>query len=249
MPRLTGEITLDGDLSEPAWQSAAVVDQFFETSPADNTEPPVKTVAYLTYDDRYFYIGIHAYDPHPEAIRAPYVERDAVIGTDDNVAVFLDTRNDRRSALELRVNARGIQGDAIYDDGTGNEDFSPDTFYDTAAKITADGWTAEYRIPFSSLRYPKLDEVHWGILIWRNYPRDQRYAFHSSPIPRGSNCWVCQSRELTGLTGLPGGGHLVVAPYVTGQRLGEPANGLGSPIRDQDAEADGGLDVKWTPTA
>jgi hypothetical protein len=248
VPRLTGEITLDGDLSEPAWQSAAVVDQFFETSPADNTEPPVKTVAYLTYDDRYFYIGIHAYDPHPEAIRAPYVERDAVIGTDDNVAVFLDTRNDRRSALELRVNARGIQGDAIYDDGTGNEDFSPDTFYDTAAKITADGWTAEYRIPFSSLRYPKLDEVHWGILIWRNYPRDQRYAFHSSPIPRGSNCWICRSRELTGLTGLPSGGHYVAAPFVTGRRVDEVEGDLGSPLGNTTNDYDVGGDFKWTPS-
>ena len=112
VPRLSGQITLDGDLSEAAWASAAVVDQFFETFPADNAEPAVKTLAYLTYDDRYFYIGIHAFDPDPAAIRAPYVERDAVIGTDDNVAVFLDTRNDRRSALELRVNPRGIQGDA-----------------------------------------------------------------------------------------------------------------------------------------
>jgi uncharacterized protein DUF5916 len=249
VPRLNGQITLDGDLSEPAWQSAAVVDQFFETFPADNAEPAVKTLAYLTYDDRYFYIGIHAFDPHPEAIRAPYVERDAVIGTDDNVAVFLDTRNDRRSALELRVNPRGIQGDAIYDDGTGNEDFAPDSFYDTAAKVTADGWTAEYRIPFSSLRYPKQDDVKWGILIWRNYPRDQRYAYHSSPIPRGSNCWICRSRELTGFKDLPAGGHYVAAPYATGRRVDELEGDLGGSLGDTTNDYDIGGDFKWTPSA
>jgi hypothetical protein len=249
VPRLSGEVTLDGDLGDPGWKGAAVVDQFFETFPADNTEPPAKTVAYLTYDDKYFYIGIHALDPHPEAIRAPYVERDSVIGTDDNVAVFLDTRNDRRSALELRVNPRGNQGDAVYDDGTGNEDFSPDVFYDTAAKLTSDGWSAEYRIPFSSLRYPRQDEVRWGILIWRNYPRDQRYGIHSSPIPRGSNCWICRSRELTGLVGLPTGGHYVAAPYATGRRVDEPEGALGTPLSNTTTDYDLGGDFKWTPTA
>jgi hypothetical protein len=249
--RATGPITLDGSLDDPAWQSAAVIDQFFETFPADNTEPPARTVAYLAYDDRYFYIGIHAFDPHPEAIRAPYVARDAVIGTDDNVAVFLDTRNDRRSALELRVNPRGDQGDAIYDDGSGNEDFSPDVFYDTAAKLVSDGWTAEYRIPFSSLRYtkPAGGEVEWGILIWRNYPRDQRYQIHSSPIPRGGNCWICRSREINGLTDLPAGGHYVAAPYATGRRVDEPEGELGSPLGDSSNNFDVGGDFKWTPTA
>jgi hypothetical protein len=249
VPRAAGKITIDGKLDDPAWQQAAVLDTFYEVYPGDNAEPKAKTVVYLTYDEHDFYIGIHAFDPEPEKIRAPFVERDNIIGTDDNVAVFLDTRNDRRSAVELRVNPRGNQADGIYNDGSGNEDFSPDFFYDTAGQLTADGWTAEMRIPLSSLRYPKLAENRWGILVWRNYPREQRYAFHSSPLHRGNNCLICTSREITGLTGLPGGGHFVGAPYVTGQRLGEPEAGLGSPLRDQDPKADGGIDIKWTPTA
>jgi len=249
VPRAAGKITIDGKLDDPAWQQAAVLDTFYEVYPGDNTEPKVKTVVYLTYDEHDFYIGIHAFDPDPAQIRAPFVERDKVIGTDDNVAVFLDTRNDRRSAVELRVNPRGNQTDAVYNDNSGNEDLSPDFFYDTAAQITADGWTAEMRIPLSSLRYPKLAENRWGILVWRNYPREQRYAIHSSPLPRGSNCIICTSREITGLAGLPGGGHFVAAPYVTGQRLGEPRAGLGSPLEDQDPKTDAGLDVKWTPSA
>ncbi|HSS76524.1 MAG TPA: DUF5916 domain-containing protein [Thermoanaerobaculia bacterium] len=249
VPRVAGKIVVDGKLDDTAWQGAAVLDTFYETYPADNTEPTAKTVVYLTYDEHDFYIGIHAFDPEPGKIRAPFVERDKIIGTDDNIAVFLDTRNDRRSAIELRVNPRGNQADAVYNDNSGNEDFSPDFFYDTAAQITADGWTAEMRIPLSSLRYPKKDENRWGILVWRNYPRDQRYAFHSSPIARGSNCWICQSRELVGLTGLPGGGHFVGAPFVTGQRLGEPSGSLGSPLVDQRVKTDAGIDIKWTPSA
>ncbi|HEX7186138.1 MAG TPA: DUF5916 domain-containing protein [Thermoanaerobaculia bacterium] len=249
VPRTAGRIVLDGNLDDPSWKQAAVIDAFYETYPGDNVEPRAKTVVYLTYDDRHFYVGIHAFDPEPDKIRAPFVERDKIIGTADNVAVFLDTRNDRRTAVELRVNPRGNQTDALWNDSTQNEDLSPDFFYDTAAQLTGDGWTAEMRIPLSSLRYPKLPENRWGILVWRNYPRDQRYAFHSSPIPRSGNCWICHARELTGLTGLPAGGNLVAAPYVTGQLLSEPEAGLGSPLEDGDPEADAGLDVKWTPSA
>jgi hypothetical protein len=188
--RAEGTITVDGDLGDAGWKNAATIDQFYETSPGNNVPAKVKTTAYVTYDEHYFYIGIRCEDPHPEAIRAPYVDRDAVIGTDDNIAVFLDTRNDKRTAMELRVNPRGIQGDGIYNDTNGNEDFSPDFYYDTAAKIDAGGWSAEYRIPFSSLRYDNKDAQTWNILIWRNYPREFRYAFQSAPIERSSNCYV-----------------------------------------------------------
>ena len=247
--RAAGTITVDGRLTDPGWSGAAVIDRFWETQPGDNVEPPVKTTAWVTYDDRFFYVGIDCRDPHPERIRAPYVDRDNVIGTDDNVAVFLDTRDDRRSAIEFRVNPRGIQGDANYNDANGNEDFSPDYFYDTAAEITETGWTAEIRIPYSSLRYPKTDPQNWGVLVWRNYPRENRYAIHSSPIPRNSNCWLCHERELSGITGLPGGGHLVVAPYATLTEEGRPREGAGSEIVNRPVRGNAGVDVKWTPNA
>src|SRR5688500_1752663 len=89
---------------------------------------------------------VRADDPDPKKIRAPFVDRDGVIGTDDNIAIFLDTRNDKRSAIELRVNPRGIQADGIFNDANFNEDFSPDFYYDTAATIDDRGWSAEFRI-------------------------------------------------------------------------------------------------------
>jgi hypothetical protein len=249
IPRTDTPVTLDGALDDAAWQSAAVIDKFYETSPGDNIPAKVPTTAYITYDDKYFYIGIKADDPQPAKIRAPYVDRDGVIGTDDNIAVFLDTRNDRRSAIELRVNPRGIQADGIFNDANGNEDFSPDFYYDTAAKITATGWTAEYRIPFSSLRYGSADPQTWNILVWRNYPRDFRYAFHSAPIKRGSNCLVCFTHPLTGLAGLPDAAHIIAAPYVTAQQVAVPEAGLGSDLENGDNQTDAGVDVKWNPSA
>jgi hypothetical protein len=247
--RAEGAIHIDGDLSDPGWNNAAVIDKFYETSPGDNIPAKVKTIVHLTYDDRNFYIGIRCQDPDPKKIRAPYVDRDGVIGTDDNIAVFLDTRNDKRSAMELRVNPRGIQADGIFNDANGSEDFSPDFFYDTAAKIDSGGWSAEYRIPFSSLRYTRQDAQTWNILVWRNYPRDFRYAFHSAPISRGSNCLVCHTHPLIGLTNLPEAGHMVVAPYVTAQQTEVPRGDLGTPLEREPFHKDAGVDVKWTPTA
>lgn len=249
VPRTTAPITLDGDLSDAAWSQAAVIDRFYETSPGNNTPPKVKTVAYLMYDARYFYIGVRADDPEPQRIRAPFVDRDGVIGTDDNIAIFLDTRNDKRSAIEIRVNPRGIQADGIFNDAGPIEDFSPDFFYDTAAKIDATGWSAEFRIPFSTLRYDQRDPQTWNILVWRNYPREFRYAFQSAPVPRGANCYMCFMHPLTGLTDLPAAGHLVVAPYVTGEQVSAPRQGLGSPLENDDPAIDGGVDVKWNPNA
>ena len=247
--RASGPVEVDGDLGDAGWQGALLFDNFLETSPGDNVPAKVKTTVWLTYDEKYFYIAIKADDPDPSKIRAPYVDRDQVLGTDDNIAVFLDTRNDHRAALELRVSPRGIQADGVFNDSNGNEDFSPDFFYDTAAKITSKGWQAEYRIPFSSLRYPKTEPQSWGVLVWRNYPRDFRYAFYSAPAPRGSNCFLCHSHELTGISGLPSSNHLIVAPYATAQQVETRAPAPGADFEDDGIDGDGGLDVKWNPTA
>jgi hypothetical protein len=250
LPRTSTAIDVDGDLNDSGWADAMVIDRFYETSPGNNTEPKVKTTAYLAYDDHYFYIGIKADDPNPSGIRAPFVERDQVFGTDDNIAVFLDTRNDKRSAIELRVNPRGIQADGIFDDTSGNEDFSPDFFYDTAAKITSGGWQAEFRVPLTTLRYSKTEPQTWGILIWRNYPRDFRYAYHSSPIERGSNCLICHTMEMTEITTLPTSRHLVVTPFATGSEQWQrenPADENSSFNGTGDGSA--GVDIKWNPSA
>jgi hypothetical protein len=248
LPRAAGPIILDGVLQDPGWQGALLVDAFYETAFGDNRPPTVKTTALLAYDDHYLYVGLACDDPDPSKIRAPYVDRDQVIGTDDNVALFLDTRNDRRSAQEFRVSPRGIQADGVFNDANGNEDFAPDFYYDTAARIDERGWQAEVRIPLTSLRYGTQDPQRWGILIWRNYPRDFRYAIYSSPLPRGANCLICRSMELTGITRLPSSSHLVVAPYVSGQQVSE-APQPGAPLAEGDADGEIGLDVKWNPSS
>lgn len=247
--RLTGKIALDGDLSDAGWAGATRVEAFYEFFPADNQPPPVKTVAFLAYDDDGLYVGVQADDPRPEEIRAPFVERDQVFGDQDNIALFLDPRGDRRVALQLRVSPRGVQADAVNNDATGSEDFAPDFFYDTAARIHAGGWSAEFHIPFKSLRFSAGSGRAWTFFLVRNYPRVRRHQMASVRIPRGLACFVCRAAPLTGLeVEAAAGGGLVLAPYATASD-GARASSAGQPLVGRAARVDGGLDLKWTPSA
>jgi hypothetical protein len=248
--RATGPITIDGDLSDAGWKDALRVDKWYETNATDNTEPKMKNVAWMTYDDHFFYAAFHFEDPNPEKIRAPFGDRDNVSSATDYGGVILDTRNDGKTAILFLSNARGIQYDSVSDDTSGNEDSSPDFFWESSAKITKTGWDLELRIPFSSLRYKKADPQTWGILLYRNYPRDRRYQMFANKLPKGGNCFICNENKITGLTGLPQGGHIVAAPYMTVKEQGSPRNDtLGNRLVNAPAKIDGGIDVKWTPNA
>ena len=248
--RASGPITVDGDISDAGWQNAARIDQWWETNPGDNVTPKVKSTGWLTYDDRFFYAAFEFEDSDPSRISRQYGDHDSISGnTDDYAGVIIDARNDGKTAILFLATPRGTQYDAVSDDTTGNEDSSPDFYWDSAAKITPKGWTLELRIPFSSLRYKKADPQTWGIILYRNWPRDRRYQMFSAKLPRGLNCFICNYNVLTGLEGLPAGGNLVVAPYVTAKEEGEVRNGLGSSFVNRPASGDGGVDLKWTPNA
>jgi Domain of unknown function (DUF5916) len=243
--RAAGPIVIDGDLSDPGWKGATRIDTWFETNPGDNVTPKVKTVGYLAYDDKFFYAAFEFSDPDPSKIRAPYGDRDDVPSYTDYGGVILDTRNDHRTGILLLANPRGIQYDSVSDDTTGNEDSSPDFYWDSAAKITPEGWVLEMRVPFSSLRYPPGNPQTWGILLYRNYPREFRYQMFSAKLPRGGNCFICRSNPLLGLEHLPPAGHLTVAPYATAKEEAVPrpdGSLVNKPLR-----GNGGLDAKWTP--
>jgi hypothetical protein len=248
--RITSPIVIDGDLSDAGWQQAERIDKWYETNPGDNVEPKARSVGYLAYDDRFFYAGFVFDDPAPSQIKGAFNDRDSINGnTDDYAGVILDTRNDGKTGILFLANAHGIQYDAVSDDTTGNEDSAPDFFWDSAARITPTGWQLEIRIPFSSLRYKKADVQQWGVLLYRNWPRDRRYQMFANRIPRGTNCFICNRNPLLGLQGLPEGGHLVTAPYVSARQLGETTDGLGSPFVNHDPGGNAGVDLKWTPNA
>ena len=238
--RVTSEIRLDGDLSEPAWQQACRTTAWFEISPGDNTPPKVGTIGYVAYDDRYFYVAFDCRDPDPRRIRSALGDRDDY-GLSDAAGVVLDTRGGGKVAAEFWVNAGGSQYDAVLDDAGDTEDAAPDFFWDSAVRVTATGWVLEVRIPFSSLRYAGRDPDAWRIMLQRNYPREFFYQIATSTHPRGAGCFVCRANRLHGLREVPSGGRLVLAPYVSARQTWRPEAGLGS------ARPDVGADLKWTP--
>ncbi len=244
--RARAEITVDGDLGDAGWQGVEPVVTWYETNPGDNVPPDVANLGYLTYDDEFLYAAFLFADPQPEAIRAPLGDRDNVPSETDYGGVIVDTRNDGKSAQMFLANPRGIQYDAITNDATG-EDSSPDFFWESAGRITEEGWQLEMRIPFSSLRYSGSDPEQWRILLYRNRPRAFRYQMFTSRLPRDSPCFICNSRPLVGLAGLPSGSHWVAAPYAFANRLERAEGGPGSPLAAGDPEAEIGLDLKWIP--
>jgi hypothetical protein len=247
--KASGRITIDGDLSDEAWQHATKIERWYETQPGDNVEPKVKNVGYLTFDDRFLYAAFEFEDPNPKTIRAPFADRDNIgNGFDDYAGILLDARRTGSTGVFFVVTPRNIQYDSITDDASG-EDPSPDFFWDSATRISTHGWTLEMRIPFSSIRYQNVDLQTWHILLYRNYPRDRHYQFFSARIPRESNCLVCRSNVLTGIEHLPSGGHIVVTPYVAGNTIAEATGNTGLPLGDPVAHGRAGLDVKYLPNA
>src|SRR3954470_8696487 len=247
--RAVGAIKIDGELSDEGWKGTVPVTTWYEANPGDNTPPKVRNVGRIAYDDRFLYAAFEFDDPNPRAIRAPYSDRDdSGGGFYDFGGMFVDAGDSGRTATLFAVTPRNIQQDSVIDDASG-EAISPDFFWESATKITARGWTLEMRIPFTSLRYQNGDPQTWAILMYRNYPRENHYQFFSAKLPRGYNCLICHANTLEGLQRLPGGGHLVAAPYVSSTSSSAPTAALGSPLVSDPMRQHAGVDVKMTPNS
>jgi len=247
--RARGPITVDGDLKDPGWQGTTPIEEWWETNPGDNLPSPLRNVARLTYDAKFFYLAFEFDDPEPDKVSSQLGDHDQIGGgrISDYGGIILDPRGDGKVAQMFLANASAVQYDAISSDATG-EDSSPDFFWDAAAKRNDHGWQLEIRIPFSSIRYADPNPDHWGILLYRNRPREFRYQYFSSKLPREVNCFICNVRPLVGLADLPKGGHWVVAPYLSGSRVESALDGEpGRPLDDVTDDLTGGVDAKWLP--
>ncbi len=241
-------IRIDGILDEPAWADATVMPIPYEWYPGDNIPAPVKTDALITYDSRTFYIAFKAYDPDPSRIRAHIMDRDAVntFVQDDHVLFMLDTFNDERRAFQFRVNPLGVQMDAIFSELDGIEDFSWDIIWESAGRITPEGYIVEVAIPLNQLRFQPGDGPQtWGIELGRSQPREVRHRMNSNIRDRNVNCVLCQFHKLTGFEGLEAGRNFELDPTLTFTRLEErdpfPTGGLQTTQED----ADPGLTLRW----
>ncbi len=199
VPRVARRPVIDGVLEEGAWSGAAVLDRWVQVNPGDNGPPYGRTIAYLGYDDRAFYLAIRATD-QPGRIRYRLHERDAITSqAQDYIGISIDPTNARRRAFSIAVNPVGVEGDGLNVEGTGFEEW--DGIFDAAGKVTGDGYVIEVAIPFSSIRYPPRAEQRWGLSLARHYGRD---GAKDSPWPinRDLGCDLCHMITLVGMRDL-----------------------------------------------
>ncbi|MFK7846385.1 MAG: DUF5916 domain-containing protein [Rhodothermales bacterium] len=187
--RLSSSITLDGMSNEPAWNA---IDPWVPTQYEPNNGAPATedTEIRVAYDDDYFYLSLRAYDKDSTGIRANTFYRDQLAGS-DHFEIMIDTYNDNETGLIFTTTPTGTRNDAaISNDASGggiasgswiNRDFN--TFWDSATQITGEGWFAEVRIPFSSMRFQNIDGiVTMGINVNRKVARKtERLVFPSTP--------------------------------------------------------------------
>src|SRR5205807_5002178 len=146
-----------------------VISGFREWRPTEGKEPRFKTEAKIAYDASNLYVLVRAFDPHPDSIMKLLERRDSFTSS-DMIWLFIDSYHDRRTGYEFGVNAAGVKMDqAVYNGG--NEDGAWDAVWDVATTIDSLGWTAEFRIPLSQMRY-STDRSHtFGFTIDRDIHR------------------------------------------------------------------------------
>jgi Domain of unknown function (DUF5916) len=238
------QIKLDGKLDEAFWQKAVPIDDFFEYSPRDGVAAKFKSEARIFFDDKALYVGLTAFDPDPSKINAPLVRRDEVYGPQDFFAVQIDPIGNRKFAQIFRVSASGGIGDGLVSEDTGNEDFSPDFEWEAQVSRNEKGWTAELKIPFSTLRYSQPASENWSLLVVRGIARDEVYRFANARIPRDTNSFMLFAQTLAGMTGLPEGREFTVTPQLTVRHTSDRDGNARAATRNSVIV---GADVKFRP--
>ncbi|HEY4555740.1 MAG TPA: DUF5916 domain-containing protein [Lysobacter sp.] len=247
IPEVATDIVVDGVLDDAAWAQAATVDIAYETQPGDNLPASVRTTVRIAHTADALLIAFRAEDPDPSKIRAFLRDRDALY-RDDFVGIMLDTFDDQRRAYEFFVNPLGVQADLIRDEATGNEDDAWDGLWTSAGRITADGYEAEMRIPFATLRFRDTDDVRrWSATFLRIRPREFRYQYFSDRIERGTRCMQCAFGKLEGFRGVRQGLNLEITPTLT-VIAAESRDAAAQPWLRADTQVEPGLDVAWAPS-
>src|SRR5579862_440135 len=163
--RRTGPITIDGRIDEAAWIDCPPTRGFVQRFPDAGKAPTQDTEFRVAYDDDALYVAVHAKDADPSKIRGLLTRRDQS-SSSDWIMVGIDSYHDRRTAYVFGVNPAGVEQDLlIYDDQ--QMDNSWDAVWQVKTSIDADGWTAEFEIPLSQLRFSPDDQTSWGFQIQR----------------------------------------------------------------------------------
>src|SRR5262245_48401017 len=155
-------ITIDGSLTDAAWEAAPWSDAFVDIEGDKQPKPPFRTRVKMLWDDEALYIAAELEEPH---VWATLTEHDSVIFRDNDFEVFLDPDSDNHVYGELELNAHNTTWDLLltkpYKDKGHALTAWEITGLKTAVKIDGTlndprdkdrGWTVEIKWPWAGLK-------------------------------------------------------------------------------------------------
>ena len=223
--RRSGPIVIDGKLDDAAWAASTPASGFTQSYPTPGAAPVDPTEVRVLYDDQALYVGVRMRDSHPDSIAAQLARRDASGIYSDWVHLIIDSYRDRRTAFRFTVNPKGVKKD-VYTSNDGQEDANWDAVWDVATSVDSAGWNAEYRIPFSQLRFggvQKGQERVWGFQVMRDIARRQgRDSW--APWTRRDAGFVSRFGDLRGIVDIPTPTRLEVVPYISAKATRAPGD-------------------------
>jgi hypothetical protein len=246
IPRVHRPPKLADFLENHPREAELTLTDFRQNIPGDGTPASESTVAYLSHDDKNLYVVFLCHDENGE-VRAHLSKRED-LDQDDGVGVLLDTFRDFHRAYYFFSNPLGIQSDAIYTEGQGY-DYSFDTLWDSAGRVTKDGYLVFFSIPFKSLRFSHAPEQTWGIALYRIIQRKSEYDYWPYVTQRVEGL-TQQFAPMGGIENVSPGRNMQFIPY--GLLAGDhflnqpnPPNTLTPPAFQDDFEHRAGLDAKF----
>lgn len=210
---ISSKISIDGKISEDAWNSAEIATDFVMYQP-DNGKlisENKKTEVRVVYDNDAIYIAATLYDENPAKIKKEITNRD-VFGVSDYFAVFINGFNDGQQDFRFYITSAGVQLDCIATED--NKDFSWDAIWDSKVVITDKGWVVEMKIPYAAIRFPNSNKQTWGINFLRNIQRDvQVYSWNRIDTKIGAE--LTQNGLLEGIENIKTPTRLFFIPYAS----------------------------------
>lgn len=252
-------IVVDGRLDEPAWRAAQVAGGFRQREPSVGEPASESTEVRVAFDGAMLYIGVLARDGHPEGIVSRILQRDRLLtpgrmtsgigfAGDDAIAIVLDPFDDHRNAVVFATNPNGAEFEALLTDEGRELNTDWRGIWYVASSRNAEGWSAEFAIPFRSLRFPPNGSGTWGFNVARMVRRNSEESLWTGwSRDQGGLHRVSQAGHLTGLTGLSDGGlDLDVKPYLlTGYTRQVDEAGR---VEKEKARLEAGVDLKYPVT-
>jgi len=240
---------LDGSvLDDPAWHGVIPATGFWQVQPDEGQAATQKTEVFIGFSDKALYIGLVAYDDHPDGIIVTDARRDSSLDDTDSFRVIIDGMLDRQNGLVFGTNPVGMEYDAqvVKEAGTsafgsGGFNLNWDASWSVKARISDIGWSAEMRIPFKTLRYGKGENQVWGINFQRNIRRNNEVAYWA-PLSRQRNLnRVSEAGTIEGIV-LPSTRNLKFTPYGLGNAR------RGGDLDGTETDTEFGFDVKYSIT-